>query len=291
MGQAHTERSRTLTLPILLFQGGTHGNFLSRCLSVSSGIEQDFDFFHETIGAHANWYFQRLVDHLHPQQLDEDVVDILCYIHVKQSDLYFVNSHVYKSAGDFNLDVLRIKDFDDITSVIESKPWHPVVTEVDLENKVNSFKDSGISGLREMFKLSFRSLNGIIQQQQQDYEKFTIANQFEFEWFYNYDDFKHNLIKLLKILGKEYCYDIEHHWQDFINQKQQIMLSKQEVELAMECFVNNSNMDISNFCFYQQGYLDHLVEQYLGYEIELWHDGYPQNMCDYDPVQATGDNE
>jgi hypothetical protein len=30
-----------MTLPILLFQPGTHGNFLARCLSVASGKTKD----------------------------------------------------------------------------------------------------------------------------------------------------------------------------------------------------------------------------------------------------------
>lgn len=277
-----------MTLPVLLFQGGTHGNFLSRCLSVSSGIEQDFDFYGDNFGAHKNTSFARLVDHLHPEQLDEDVVDILCYIHVKQSDLYFVYWHVHKAAGEFGLDTLDVTSFNDIRPFIENKKCHGIV-KGGFGNQFDIFKDTGLPGLREMFKLSFKTSNGILLNQQQNYEKFKIANKFYFEWFYNYENFKHNLIKLLKILGKEYCYDIEHCWKDFTNRKQKIIQSKLAVERAMECFISKSNMDISNFCVYQQAYLDHLVEQYLDYEIELWHNGYPQNMFDYKPVQATRD--
>ena len=31
--------------PFLLFQGGTHGNFLAKCLSVASGECDNFDFY------------------------------------------------------------------------------------------------------------------------------------------------------------------------------------------------------------------------------------------------------
>lgn len=275
-----------MTLPILLYLAGTHGNFLSRCLSISSGIEQDFDFYSGKFGAHANLGFARLVNHKHPHcHTDEHA---WCYIHINQTDLYFLHWHVHKSAGEFGLDLLDVTSFDDITPFIESKSWHPLVNGA-LANQFNIFKDSGLPGLREMFKLSFKDTNGMLILQKQDYAKFKIAKKFEFEWFYNYENFKYNLIQLLTDLGKEYYYDIEHHWQDFINRKQQVILSKQKVEHAMECFISKSNMDISNFCVYQQAYLDHLVEQCLDYEIELWNDGYPKNMSDYKPVRATRD--
>lgn len=296
MGQAHTQGSRTMTLPILLFRGGTHGNFLARCLSVSSGTAPDFDFYHdsdrgETKGAHANRNFAKLVNHTHPHPaLEANLTHVWCYIDIKLTDLYLHNWHIHHAAGEFGLNLLHVKDFNDYFQLIENNSQHPLIRQ-GIKNQVNSFKDSGITGLREMFKLSFRSSNGNIEDQKQHHEQFKIANKFNFEWFYNYKNFKHNLIRLLTDLGKEYCYDIEHHWQDFINRKQEAIQSKLAVERAMECFTSHSDMDISNFCIYQQAYLDHLVEQYLDYEIELWHNGYPQNMLSYKPVQATRDEE
>jgi len=289
MGQAHTQGSRTMTLPIFLFQGGTHGNFLARCLSVSSGTAPDFDFYLENIGAHANKDFAKLVNHIHPHPaLEAKITHVWCYIHIKPTDLYFLNWHVHHAGGNLDLNLLHAKDFDDILPIIENKSWHTVVTS-GLNTQVNIFKDNGVPGLREMFKLGFRPSNGSIESQKQHYEQFTINHKFQFEWFYDYENFKHNLIRLLTDLGKEYSYDIEHHWKDFINRKQEIIQSKLEVEHAMECFRSNACMDISNFCVYQQGYLDSLVEQYLGYEIEIWEKGYPQNMLNYKPVQATRD--
>lgn len=283
-----------MTLPILLFTGGTHGHFLARCLSVSSGTAPDFDFYHdndkgETLGAHANKNFEKLVRHAHPHPvLEANITHVWCYIHLKPTDLYFLNWHVHHAAGEFGLNLLHVKDFDDILPVIENKSWHSLVT-AGFDTQVNIFKDNGVPGLREMFKLSFRPFNGNLESQEVHYGQFTIDHKFHFEWFYNYESFKHNLIRLLTDLGKEYCYDIEHRWQDFIDRKQEVIQSKVEVERAMECFRSNLDMDISNFCVYQQGYLDNLVEQYLGYEIEIWENGYPQNMLNYKPVQATRD--
>ena len=44
-------------------------------------------------------------------------------------------------------------------------------------------------------------------------------------------------------------------------------------------------MDISNFCTYEQAYLDYLIEQHLGYEIENWQE-YPKNTVNINPVEA-----
>jgi hypothetical protein len=44
-------------------------------------------------------------------------------------------------------------------------------------------------------------------------------------------------------------------------------------------------MDISNFCLYDQSYLDFLIEQHLGYEIEISQE-YPTNTQDINPVEA-----
>ena len=137
-----------MTLPILLFRGGTHGNFLSRCLSVASGAFQDFDFYGNKKGAHnESDKFIKVVDHVHECN-DENV---FAYINIKLSDLYILNWHVFFAAGEFGIDVLTLKNFDEIEKVINYKSAHPVVVD-GFATQVNIFKDNGIPGLREMFK-------------------------------------------------------------------------------------------------------------------------------------------
>ena len=53
-----------MTLPILLFYGGTHANFLSRCLSISSGTIEKFNLWEEKYGAHANKNFKKIINQL-----------------------------------------------------------------------------------------------------------------------------------------------------------------------------------------------------------------------------------
>ena len=270
-----------MTLPILLFQGGTHGNFLSRCLSVASGVVEDFNFYRNNKGAHAkSGHFSKVVDHVHECN-DENV---FAYINIKLSDLYILNWHVFFAAGEFGIDVLTLKNFDEIEKVINHKSAHPVVVE-GFATQVNIFKDNGIPGLREMFKRSFSSTNGLLTKQSEVFAKHNIENIFEFSWFYDQKIFCEKVKGLLVNLGHDYKVDISHHQQEFIDRKQNIIESKKLVEHAFNCYTSNTSMDISNFCIYEQAYLDYLIEQHLGYEIENWQE-YPTNTQDINPVEA-----
>ena len=270
-----------MTLPILLFQGGTHGNFLSRCLSVASSVNEDFDFYRNNKGAHNKiGKFNKVVDHVHECN-DENV---FAYINIKLSDLFILNWHVFFAAGEFGIDVLTIKNFEEIENVINHKSAHPIVVD-GFASQVNIFKDDGISGLREMFKKSLNQTNGMLTLQSEIYSKYSIENIFEFSWFYDQEIFCKQIEKLLIKLGYEYKIDISQHQQEFIDRKLDILQSKKLVELAFDCCTTNTSMDISNFCIYEQAYLDYLIEQYLGYEIENWKE-YPKNTLDLNPKEA-----
>jgi len=270
-----------MTLPILLFQGGTHGNFLSRCLTVASGVNEDFDFYENRKGAHTRRdEFIKVVDHVH--ECNDN--DVFAYVSIKLSDLYILNWHIFFAAGEFGIDVLTIKNFDEIEKVINHKSAHSVVVG-GFASQVNIFKDAGLSGLREMFKRSFSSTSGLLTKQSEIFAKHNIENIFEFYWFYDQNLFCNQVEKLLVNLGYDYKVDILHHQQEFIDRKQDIIESKKLVELAFDCYTTNTNMDISNFCIYEQAYLDYLIEQHLGYEIENWQE-YPTNTQDINPVEA-----
>ena len=270
-----------MKLPILLFHAGTHGNFLSRCLTVASGVGEDFNFYENKKGAHNKiGEFIQLVDHVH----EYNNADVFVYINFKLSDLYILNWHIFFAAGEFGLDVLTTKNFDKLIKVINHKSAHPVVVG-GFTTQVNIFKDNGILGLREMFKKLFSASNGILTTQSELYAKHTIGNIFEFSWFYNQEIFCKQIEKLLIDLGYEYKVDISDHQQEFIDRKQNIIESKKLVELAFKCYTSNTSMDISNFCIYEQAYLDYLIEQHLGYEIENWQE-YPKNTQDLNPTEA-----
>lgn len=267
----------------ILFQGGTHGNFLSRCLSISSNTEQDFDFYGDYRGAHASKDFKKIVDHVH----FSNNKNVWSYIHLDQTDLYVTMWHTYHAAGEFGLDLLTVKTFEDLEPFLNKKT-HPIVVN-GFDKEVDIFEHDGVAGLREMFKLSFGYKNGFLTTQNHIYNKHTIENKFRVHWFYNWTIFKNRLEYLLDTLGLKYTVDIEHRWRQFMQNKNLILESKRRVEQAYQCFVLEQALDISSFCIYEQAYLDHLVETYLGYEIEIWHSGYPNNMQDYTPRKANHD--
>ena len=270
-----------MTLPILLFLGGTHGNFLSRCLTVASGVNEDFNFYGSKHGAHAkSSHFSKVVDHVHECN-DENV---FAYINIKLSDLYILNWHVFFAAGEFGIDVLTLKNFDEIEKVINHKSAHPVIVG-GFATQVDIFKHDGILGLREMFKRSFYASNGLLTKSSCLVNKHNIDNIFEFSWFYDQEVFCKQVEKLLVDLGYNYKVDISHHQQEFLDRKQNIIESKKLVEHAFECYTSNTSMDISNFCLYEQSYLDYLIEQHLGYEIEISQE-YPTNTQDLNPIEA-----
>jgi hypothetical protein len=269
-----------MKLPILLFIAGTHGNFLSRCLSVASGKTKDFDFYGGLNGAHNQSKFEKIVEHVH----EHDSTNVFVYVNFNVSDLYILHWHLYFAGAEFGLDLLTVKHFDEIIKVINHKSAHPMVLE-GFATQVNIFKDDGILGMREMFKHSFSESNGLLTVQHEMYAKHTIQNIFEFSWFYDQEIFCKQVEKLLVDLGYNYKVDVSHHQQEFIDRKLDILQSKKLVEIAFNCYTTNTSMDISNFCIYEQAYLDYLIEQHLGYEIENWQE-YPTNTQDLNPIEA-----
>jgi hypothetical protein len=148
-------------LPVLLFQGGTHGNFLSRCLSVSSGEGTDFSFYANKNGAHNNTgYDTKIVNHVHVHENN----DIWTYINVDTDDLYVLYWHILFAAGEFGVNVLELKNFNILEQLVNDKKTHSIV-QGGLKDQVNIFKDNSTIGLREMFKRSFSEKNGILSRQ------------------------------------------------------------------------------------------------------------------------------
>lgn len=269
-------------LPKLLFQPGSHGNFLSRSLSVASGIQKDFDFYNDEKkrkGAHANGNFIKIVDHVHSCEENE----IWCNIEFNVDDLYILVWHLFYAGGEFGLDLLKINSFQNLwdfkDKIGDSKPLSNIFKQAEV------FEHDGVAGMREFFKLMHRPKNGLLLQQDKQTKNKNIQRIFKFKWFYNKDKFLLECKLCLENIGYEYNIDLGKKWQDFIQNKKTILQSKELVEYAFSCYINNIPINISNFSVYEQGFLDHLIEQHLGYEIELWQE-YPTNTRDIKPVQA-----
>lgn len=269
-------------LPRLMFQAGSHGNFLSRTLSVASGLQEDFDFYASRKGAHNFSQFLHVVDHNH--YFKEK--DIWCNIEIHQDDLYILMWHTfYAGHNSGGLDLLKINSYENLwkfqeqISKVKEHPCNDVFKQATL------FEDNGVSGLREYYKTMHSLDNGLLALHKNRSNEKNISNYFEFKWFYDVDLYIANVKLLLEKLGLEYKVDISNHIKLFLDRKQDIIQSKQLVDYAFTCFIKNIPINISNFCVYQQGYLDYLVERHLGYEIENW-ESYPTNIRDYNPTKA-----
>lgn len=274
--------------PYLLFQGGTHGNFLAKCLSVASGECDNFDFYNGLKGAHnivktslKKEMLDYVVDFGHK---DKNFKEIFCYINVMEEDLYLMSSHLFYAAGELGLDLLNINTWPILQKLCKDQPDHPVVSG-GFGNQVEVWSQQGQSGLREMYKAMFNRGNGIITIQADHWAASNIANVFQFHWFYDLKKFTDNLKILLDRLGYTYKVDITQNWQQFIIRKKEIIKSKQLVEYAFRCYNKNIPTDISDFGFYEQAYLDHLIEQKMGSKIENVVK-YATNTQDIHPIKA-----
>lgn len=271
---------------VIIFQPGTHGNFLSRCLSVASGIQKDFDFF-SSHAAHAQpKEFNNLVHHCH-EHVNKNV---WCYIHLNDNNCirYKILWHGFiagvDSQGETGVDLLQIKNWLDIDKVFNKLDRNdPMIKSMTPVMEV--YRTDNIIGLREFLKKQLHNENRIWEDQKQIYKSYSISNTFDYDWFYNWTKFKQGLITLLTDLGYQYKVDIEHRWKHFNNKKQCMIKSLKVVEQAFLCYTKNISMDISHMCLYEQAYLDCLLEQFLGYEIENWIE-YPKNTQLLKPIKA-----
>jgi len=266
-----------INLPILLFQGGTHGNFLAKCLSVACGIQKDFNFYGDNAGAHS-YLNNTIVNYVH----ESEFRDIWAYIYINESDLYKLVWHTFWAAGEFNFDLLKFTDCAELHAKVKESFDHSIVTE-GLQSQLKIFNNN-IDSVREMFRFTFKSSNGFLKTQETILNKHSIKNLIPFADFYNK---KFKISKLLKDLKYDYVVDINHILDTFINRKQNILYSERKVHTAFEYYKNKKEFDISNFVIYEQAYLDYLVEKDFGKNTEVCYlNGYPTNILDIHPVEA-----
>ena len=267
---------------VLLFLPGTHGNFLAKCLSVCSGVVDDFEFYTATSkGAHnRSKDFERIIEFTH-QSVKKDIT---CYINFNPEDLFILYWHVFYAAGEFGMNLLQTDDFMPLNKHMNLNSNHPIVTN-GFPEIIKAFEGQGQSGLREMYKNFFKQGNGLYKQQAEFYLEHKFENIFQFNWFYNKEKFIENVKILVKKLGYDYKIDISNQWENFISKKLAIRHSKELVKQIFVCYTKCIDIDISQLCVYEQAYLDHLIEEHLGYEIENW-EHYPTNTKHLKPVQA-----
>ena len=249
---------------MLLFQAGTHGNFLSRCLSVASGVCDDFDFYDTYNGAHKEFDSQyKLVQHDHyPTKKD-----VWTYISIDESDMYYLYYHIMSAAGRLKINLFTVNDWKTLKEKLVNKEHTGQMTG-GLRKQVEWFNDGTVAGLREMYMAALSKRNGCFDRQREIYQCHRIKNTIKFTDFYNWDSYKICVEELLRDLGYNYVTDIQHHWQDFFDRKLELINSQTRVLSAFDNYKNNKSYDISKFCVYEQAFLNHLIQEDLGYELQ-----------------------
>jgi hypothetical protein len=269
---------------IILFQGGTHGNFLERYLNVSCGHCENFDFFagagfrsqEDSHGAHnLDDYKNQVFYSLHSEDLyKEKIKNVFCYIYIKNADLYKVIWWTYLAEGEFGLNVINNdKNFTDIfLNHIKLKSDHKLVSDnISFEH----FQKTS-NGLREYFKTSFKKLNGFLSKQESIIKEYNIENYFYFEDFYN-NNFDEKLKENLKIDIKT---ETDHH-KNFVERKKDIISSEHKVRLAIDAFLKGQYYNLEDFCLYEQAYFDHLLEEHYDITLKTFYKQFPIDTIEY----------
>lgn len=270
---------------VILFEAGTHGNFLKRFLNVCACEQEDHNFYNQFYGAHdllgEDLSLKYQCTHPRPDKSDIEE-NFWLYINVNSADMYILNWHVYYAAGESGIDVLDnspefsknfIKRFYDkgFKLDIENNEW-PTTRKTTL----NRFTADD-NGVREFFKYSIHAKH-FLTENNYTLTEYNIENLFEFSWFYAGED---TFVKQIKqLLGNEYIQDCSQY-NSFYEKKQGILRSQQRVQEAFECLLNGRSCDISDFCIYEQAGLDCLIEKHYDINLQTYYEAYPSNISDY----------
>ena len=269
---------------VILFEAGTHGNFLKRFLNVCVGELEDHNFYDQFYGAHglAGDSVSLKYQCEHPRSDKKDInKDFWLYININPADMYILNWHVYYAAGESGIDVLDnspefsknfIKRFYDKSFKLNIESEWPTSRKTTL----NQFSADD-NGVREFFKYSIHAEDTLIEN---DFTltEYNIQNVFEFNWFYAGEDVFVKHVK--QLLGNKYTQDCSQY-NSYYEKKQGILRSQQRVQAAFECLLNNQNYDIGDFCLYEQAYFDHLIEEHYNIKLKTFYKSYPINTSDY----------
>ena len=268
---------------VILFEAGTHGNFLKRFLNVCAGEQEEHDFYSGHYGAHSivgNNTEVKYVNY-HPQPEDRNI-DIWVYINIKPTDMYVLNWHVFYAAGESGIEVLDnsadfskrfIENYYDVRFLHGDKQYWPTTR----RGTLNQFSPDD-NGVREFFKYCIHGEHVLIANNNR-YINYNIQNVFEFSWLYAGEDEFVSQIK--NLLGDEYIQDCSQY-SSFYEKKQGILESQKRVHAAFECLLDNQAYDISDFCIFEQASLDCLIENHYNIKLQTYYKNYPSNISDYE---------
>jgi len=279
-----------MKIPLTLWQGGTHGNFLLRLIRIAAGDVEDFDIFDSHRGAHADprgeffqgTFWQDTCRH-GPNPGEQD---FWVMITLEPEDLYVAQWHTFWAAGEVGFDVVgfRPAESEQLESYLTACVHNPdykssrrASAQALLEH-VQHF-DPSADGVREMFKCCFRDTNGMIVRDRERRRTLNIQHCVPFDDLYHPNRVREWIRLLVQDLGYKYTVDIRHHAERFVERKKPILASRARVQQAFQAWRQGEPYGIHDFWLYEQAYLEHLIEQHTQTErpIDFPH-GYPQSV-------------
>lgn len=288
--------------PILGYHPGCHGNLLAKCLSIAAGVQEDFDLWRGRDGAHNHRdHTHRLVRHTHYDDLmDQRLIpgetvplnphlkdfkltskNIWCHISIEPTDYFSIHQHNFIATGELGFNLLHPNLCYEM--IPENEKWRFGKSSLE---KFETTQD----GFREFWKKMFTSTNGMFSVEDQVYKEFSIQNIFQYKWFYNREQFCAGVEDLLDTLGHKYVCDVGHHIDTLKHKRQYVYDAEHAVLDAFSAWKNGNEFDMSNFNLFQQAYMDRLLEDYVGKELESCYNmGYPKNTRDIEIREAWYD--
>jgi len=259
-------------LPILLFSGGTHGNFIARCLSIASGVQQKYNLWGSHQGAHTANYIP-VVQPLHHYETDK--TDVFAFICLDEKDLYPAILHLYRAGGDLGLDLLDDKDLR--TRMYAAATSKPDIT-VGWQNNLQYFEDTD-DALREFLKLTIAHMSQHFLDIQTNVLNFRQISHFiNFADLHDYQSFEKCIQKLVEGLGYTVVCNLQDIWQTFYTRNEHVLASQQRVFDAFNSYVEKRQQDVSQLTLFEQAYIDYLREKYTGKPAAVTYiHGYPKS--------------
>lgn len=275
--------------PVLLFHPGTHGNFLTRCLSIAAGKYKPFNMWEgRPGGAHVvsekNEQDQsnRIVDHLHTWELTHN--DVFLYVDISEEYTYVIHCHDFRASDDLGLDLLDDTDIRErIKQVALNNPADSKrhVEIVDFYNNLLMYEDSTY-GLIEHYKNQIHiRVTELLGRRVGVVENNNIKHIVQYRDLYNKEYFVNLIKNTIDELGFSYVNDISDYHDKLMKNMEKLVTSNNRILEAFDHYKNKQPHSLTHLSLYEHAYLYYLIEKDIGKDIELCYpNGYYSNISD-----------
>ena len=229
--------------PVLCFHPGTHGNFITRCLSIAAGKYKPFNIW--TVGAHGapgKHRANRIVDHLHPWELTHN--NVFLYIDISEEYTYVIHCHDFRASDDLGLDLLDDTDIRErikqtvLDNPVDSKRHAELL---DFYNNLLMYEDSTY-GLIEHYKTQIHiRVTELSDRRVGVVENNNIKHIVQYRDLYNKEYFVNLIKNTVSELGFSYVNDISDYHDEFVQNMHKLVSSNNRILKAFGHYKNNQD--------------------------------------------------